>query len=95
MRKKASSGDLQDRLAELEEKASQMGIYVHYDLLEAAGLKLKGGLCRIKGEYHLFLDRRTSLADKINILKDHLNRPISDEKIPVLNEIQETREGTG
>jgi hypothetical protein len=95
MRKKASSHDLENRLAELEEKAAQMGICIHYDLLEAAGLKLKGGLCRIKGEYHLFLDRRTSLADKINTLKDHLNRPVSDEKTPILNEIQEIQKGTG
>jgi hypothetical protein len=72
---------LQDRLSELEEQAAQMQIHVHYDLLEAAGLKLKGGICKINGEYHLFVDRRKSIADKIDILQDHLDH-VNPEDIP-------------
>ena len=75
-KKQAPSASLQDRLSELEEQAAQRQIYVHYDLLEAAGLKLKGGICKINGQYHLFVDRRKSIADKIEILQDHLNHPI-------------------
>ena len=66
---------LQIRLAALEEQAAKRQIHVHYDLLEAAGLTLKGGICKINGEYHLFVDRRKSIADKIDILQDHLNQP--------------------
>ena len=81
MKKKGghSSSTLQNRLAELEEKMIHRTIHVHYDLLEAAGLKLKGGLCKIRGEYHLFIDRRKSTADKIDMLQDCLNHPISDD----------------
>jgi len=70
---------LQDRLSELEEQAVQRQIHVHYDLLEAAGLKLKGGICKINGEYHLFVDRRKSISDKIDILQDYLDRANSED----------------
>lgn len=63
----------------MEEQAAQNNIYVHYDLLEAAGLKLKGGICKIKGEYHLFVDRRKSIADKIEILRDSLSNPLPQD----------------
>ena len=70
---------LQHQLSSLEEQASQKQIHIHYDLLEAAGLKLKGGICKINGEYHLFVDRRKSIADKIDILQNCLNQPIPKE----------------
>lgn len=53
-----------------------MDIRVHYDLLEAAGLKLKGGMCKVNGECHIFVDRRKSIADRIEILRDLLNYPL-------------------
>ena len=73
------SSSLQYRLASLEEQAAQRQIHVHFDLLEAAGLKLKGGICKINGEYHLFVDRRKSITDKIDILQNCLNQPIPKE----------------
>ena len=78
---------LQSRLNELEEKAAQMGIHIHYDLLEAAGLKLQGGICRLNGEYHLFVDRKKSIADKIDFLLDFLNHPLPED-IPQVGEEQ-------
>jgi len=75
-RPKAPSPALQRRLAALEEMAAARGIEIHYDLLEAAGLKLKGGLCAVRGEYHLFVDRRKSTADIIDFLEDHLEQPL-------------------
>ncbi|MDY6972200.1 MAG: hypothetical protein SV775_07705 [Thermodesulfobacteriota bacterium] len=70
---------LQNRLSELEERASQRGLCVHYDLLEAAGLKLKGGICKIKGDYHIFVDRRKSTSDRIEILQDFLDNPLPED----------------
>ena len=75
-RGKSPSPALQNRLAELENTASKRGIQIHYDRLEAAGLKLKGGICSVKGDCHIFVDKRKSTADKIDFLKDHLNNPI-------------------
>ena len=77
-KKKSSSPSLQNRLSELEEKVAQMGVLIHYDLLEAAGLKLKGGICKINGDYHIFFDRRKSTADKIDFLEDCLNHPLPE-----------------
>ncbi len=75
---------LQEKLTELEQKALSKGIQVHYDLLEAAGLKLKGGICKIKDEFHLFIDRRTPPADKIEVLQDYVENPLP-ENIPENN----------
>lgn len=78
-KKSPSSISLQNRLSELEEEAAQRGINVHFDLLEAAGLKLKGGICKIKGEYHLFVDRRKSTTEKIDILQNFLEHPLPED----------------
>ena len=80
-KKKKIPSALQNKLSELEEKLGKRGLQIHYDLLEAAGLKLKGGICKIKGEYHLFIDRRTSTADKIETLEDYIDQPFP-ENIP-------------
>jgi len=63
---------VQEKLLRLEELVAQMGVHLHYDRLEAAGLKLRGGICKIKGENHLFIDRRKSPAERLDILKDCL-----------------------
>jgi hypothetical protein len=75
-RGKSPSPALQNRLAELEDAASKRGIQIHYDRLEAAGLKLKGGICSIRGDYHIFVEKRKSTADKIDFLQNHLSDPI-------------------
>jgi hypothetical protein len=71
-KKAKTSPAIQAKLADLEETAARQGIRVHYDRLEAAGIRLKGGICKIRGEYHLFIDRRRSPAEKIDLLEDFL-----------------------
>ncbi len=78
-KKKKIPSALQNKLTELEDQLKQKGLQVHYDLLEAAGLKLKGGICKIRGEYHLFIDRRKSAADKIGILQEHIEQPFPED----------------
>ena len=65
-------------LRELEEKVSQKGIQIHYDKLETAGLKLKGGLCKVRGKLHLYIDRRKSIDEKIALLRDYYMEPLED-----------------
>ena len=81
---KAPSPELLRKLAALENSAAARGIRVHYDRLEAAGLRLNGGLCAINGEYHLFVEKRKSVADKIDFLKNYLE-PSLLEKTPKIN----------
>jgi hypothetical protein len=64
---------LQEMLQHVENMAAEKGITVHYDRLEAAGLKLKGGLCTLRGEYNIFVDKRKSVAEKIESIKDYLD----------------------
>lgn len=73
------------RLAELENMAAEQGIQIHYDRLEAAGLKLKGGICSIKGEYHIFVDRRKPTEEIIDFLQDHLVQSLPKD-VPRLDE---------
>ncbi|MFZ0450219.1 MAG: hypothetical protein WAL98_13350 [Desulfatiglandaceae bacterium] len=63
---------MQAKLLQLEALVARKGVHLHYDRLEAAGLKLKGGICKIRGEHHLFIDRRKSPAERVDILKDCL-----------------------
>jgi hypothetical protein len=62
------------RLNELESRAAEIGLEVHYDLMEAAGLKLNGGLCKIEGKLHLFIDRRASAAERIAAIESSLKQ---------------------
>jgi hypothetical protein len=71
-KKEKTSSPLQAKLESLEETAAQQGIRIHYDRLEAAGLKLQGGICKVRGEYHLFIDRRKPLAEKLDLLTGYL-----------------------
>jgi hypothetical protein len=84
-KQRSPSPALQKRLAELEDMAAAKSVQIHYDLLEAAGLRLKGGLCTIRGEYHLFVDKRKSTADIIEFLQDHLTQPLPKD-VPELTE---------
>lgn len=62
------------RLDELESQAAELGLEVHYDLMEAAGLKLNGGLCKIEGKPHLYIDRRASAAERIAAIESSLTQ---------------------
>ena len=75
---KRPSPALLQELTVLESAAAARGIHVHYDRLEAAGLRLNGGLCELNGEYHLFIEKRKSVVDKIEILKNQLEKPLSN-----------------
>jgi hypothetical protein len=71
-KERSPSAELLHKLAALEDAAISRGIHIHYDRLEAAGLRLNGGLCALNGEYHLFVEKRKSVADKIDFIKKNL-----------------------
>ena len=78
-KKKSIPPALQEKITELEQKALNKGIHVHFDLMEAAGLKLKGGICKIRNEFHLFIDKRKTAAEKIEILNEHIDHPLPED----------------
>ena len=77
-KRKAPSRVLLQELTALESAAAARGIHVHYDRLEAAGLRLNSGLCALNGEYHLFIEKRKSVRDKIEFLKTQLEKTLSN-----------------
>lgn len=59
-------------LAELEGAADRLGVKVSYEALHAAigG----GGLCRVKGQYRVILDKRTTASERVVALAHALGQ---------------------
>jgi len=56
----------------LETAARQIGVKVRYENLSAAGPTGGGGLCKIKGEWCVIIDRKTAPSERASILSDAL-----------------------
>ncbi|MEJ2586233.1 MAG: hypothetical protein P8165_01355 [Deltaproteobacteria bacterium] len=93
-RKQTGSPRLEEKRSALEAKAAEKGVQIHYDLLEAAGLKLKGGICWVNGGYHIFVDRRKPLTEQIDFIEDHLNRPLPEGPAAVGEAVPEAQDET-
>jgi len=53
----------------LEGAADQLGIKVSYDALQTSGLSAwHGGLCRVKGEYRIIVDKRATSEERCTTL---------------------------
>jgi hypothetical protein len=55
----------------LEQAASQLGVHVRYETMtgETAGA---GGLCKVKGQWAVIIDRRTPASDRAALLVEAL-----------------------
>jgi hypothetical protein len=61
-------------LNQLEELADNLGIEIRYETLKRdVGLQ-RGGLCRLRGEYLLFIDSKATTKEKIDGLARTLAR---------------------
>ena len=49
----------------LEGAANQLGVKVSYEALAAGSA---GGLCRVKGEYRLIVDKKAPIGDRLSTL---------------------------
>ena len=59
-------------LQKLEDAATQMRVKVSYEVLGSAiG---HGGLCRLKGEYRVIIDKRASTEERVTTLALSLSR---------------------
>jgi len=64
---------LQEQLAQLEQLARELEVRVSYEPM--AGLvQGVGGLCRVKGEYRIIVDRRLNPPERLAIVADALRR---------------------
>ncbi|MBW1923008.1 MAG: hypothetical protein JRF59_10625 [Deltaproteobacteria bacterium] len=58
----------------LEEQADHLGIKLRYERLEAAGPMSPGGLCRLRGEWVLFLNPAAPVSRRILLLVQALKK---------------------
>lgn len=56
----------------LETAAQQLGVKVRYDNLGPGGLLSGGGLCRLRGEWTVIVDKKATASDKASVLIEAL-----------------------
>lgn len=59
-------------LTELEEAAKQLDVKVSYDAM--SGELGSGGLCKVKGQWRVIIDKRATPSDRVSILALALSR---------------------
>ena len=59
-------------LQSLEELAASINLKVNYENLRKEDPGLKGGLCKVKGEYQVFCEKNLTSSEKIEVLLDAL-----------------------
>lgn len=57
---------------ELKDLAEKLEIQVSEQNLSTAGIKVKSGLCKVKGKNMFIMDKHKSIHKKIKILASHL-----------------------
>jgi hypothetical protein len=61
-------------LKELEEIAEQIPLHIHYEEMKAFEFHVQDGGCKVRGEPHVFIDRRRPAREKISILAGELKK---------------------
>lgn len=56
----------------LETAAAQLGVKVRYEALAASGPTGGGGLCKVKGDWCVIIDKKTAASERASILADAL-----------------------
>ena len=65
-----------DVLQQLEDTATQLGVRVSYEQLATTGLGSAnhGGMCRVKGEIRVIIDKRATTQERVTTLASALAR---------------------
>ena len=84
---------IKDQLTELESLAQRMEVRVSYEAMSGLVQGI-GGLCKVKGEYRIIIDRRLKTPERVQIIADALRRfPVPegvDVSAPVLRLLADT-----
>lgn len=83
----------------LEAAADQLSIKVSYEPLQTSGIQtgLRGGLCRVKGQYRIIIDKRASDEERVATLATAVaSFDTTELAMPQkVRELLRTYEGTG
>lgn len=83
-----------EQMAEaLEAAAGQLGVRVKYEPLAVGAVATNGGLCRVRGEWWVLIDRKTSAQERAAILLEALSQLDTDQVFlpPKLREALQAR----
>ena len=58
----------------LKELAEKLGVVVSEQNLRSTGIKVKSGLCKVKGKTIIIMDKKLSLQDKNEVLASCLSK---------------------
>ena len=84
----------QAMLEELETVAARLAVKVSYEALAASvATQNGGGLCRVKGEYRVIIDKRAQTGERIAALAQALGR--LPTLTPILTQAAPTRAAKG
>lgn len=72
----------------LEAVATQLGIKVRYEALAASGPTGGGGLCKVKGDWCVIIDKKTAPSERASILTDAL-ATMDTEKVELPAKVRE------
>ena len=76
---------------ELKDLAEKLAITVSEQNLKIAGIKVKSGLCKVKGRNMFIIDKHKSIHKKIKLLASHLAE-IPHENVFIVPAIRELLE---
>ncbi len=70
--------DVQKQLQEIETLAQNLGVRVSYDAM--TGLSQgSGGLCKVRGEWRIIMDRRLKPVERLQVISDALRNRFDTE----------------
>ena len=80
---------------ELKDLAEKLEITVSEQNLRTAGIKVKSGLCKVKGKNMFIMDKHKSIHKKIDILATHLAQLPHEDLfiVPAVREMLERYRG--
>ena len=80
----------------LETAATQLGVKVRYEAMAASGPTGGGGLCKVKGDWCVIIDKKTAPSERASILTDALATmdTTAIELPPKVRELLDQRRGT-
>ncbi len=61
-------------LQALEQVAERLSVHVHYEDMKAFEFRIQDGICTIKGEAHIYIDRKRPVHEKIQVLSHELKK---------------------
>jgi hypothetical protein len=65
--------EIESALGELEALAAKLGVQIVYDHLTGDGMG-QGGLCKVKGQWRVIVERRSPPSEKLSIIAQALAR---------------------